>query len=204
MNRELVLLYCWDIVGAGLWKSRKSRGWGESVVERLASDLRAEFPDMQGFSVFNVWRMRQIYLEYTGVEFLAQAVPELRKLKILAQPVPEIVSSGPKPILEQAAPEGLTHAVRELAAMVPWGHHVELLKKVKEPAARLYYLRATAQCGWSRSVLLNQIKAQAYERAVKEKKTHNFELALPEHLAEQADEMLKSRYSPSSPASRGR
>jgi predicted nuclease of restriction endonuclease-like (RecB) superfamily len=29
---------------------------------------------------------------------------------------------------------------------------------------------------------------------VKEKKTHNFILALPEHLAEQADEMLKSRY----------
>lgn len=43
-------------------------------------------------------------------------------------------------------------------------------------------------------MLLNQIKAKAYERAVKEKKTHNFELALPEHLAEQADEMLKSRY----------
>ncbi|MGB7623318.1 MAG: hypothetical protein WBN92_13280, partial [Terriglobia bacterium] len=61
-------------------------------------------------------------------------------------------------------------------------------------AARLYYLHATAQLGWSRNVLLNQIKAGAYERAVKEKKTHNFELALPEHLAEQADEMLKSRY----------
>jgi predicted nuclease of restriction endonuclease-like (RecB) superfamily len=43
-------------------------------------------------------------------------------------------------------------------------------------------------------VLLNQIKAGAYERAKAEKKTHNFGLALPEHLAEQADEALKSRY----------
>lgn len=43
---------------------------------------------------------------------------------------------------------------------IPWGHHVLLMKKLKEPAARLYYLRATAQCGWSRSVLLNQIKGQ--------------------------------------------
>ena len=43
-------------------------------------------------------------------------------------------------------------------------------------------------------MLLNQIKAKAYERARKEKKTHNFPLALPEHLAEQADEMMKSRY----------
>ena len=44
-------------------------------------------------------------------------------------------------------------------------------------------------------MLLNQIKAAAYDRAVKEKKTHNFAIALPEHMAEQADEMLKSTYS---------
>ena len=37
-------------------------------------------------------------------------------------------------------------------------------------------------------------QGRAYERAVTEKKTHNFPLALPEHLAEQADEMLKSSY----------
>lgn len=43
-------------------------------------------------------------------------------------------------------------------------------------------------------MLLNQIKAAAYERAVTEKKTHNFDLALPEHFAEQAEEMLKSSY----------
>ena len=64
----------------------------------------------------------------------------------------------------------------------------------KIPPRCFYYLRATARFGWSRNVLLNQIKAKAYERAVTEKKTHNFPLALPEHLAEQADEMLKSSY----------
>lgn len=46
----------------------------------------------------------------------------------------------------------------------------------------------------SAKVLLNQIRASSYERAVTEKKTHNFDLALPEHFAEQADEMLKSSY----------
>ena len=75
-----------------------------------------------------------------------------------------------------------------------WGHHLLILDKLTDPAARLYYLRATARFGWSRNVLLNQIKAGAYERAVTEKKTHNFPLALPEHLAEQADEMMKSSY----------
>jgi predicted nuclease of restriction endonuclease-like (RecB) superfamily len=191
VNRELILLY-WDI-GRGIVEKQAAEGWGESVVERLAADLRAEFPDMRGFSPFNVWRMRQVYLEYTSPGFLAQAAPESSgpRSKFLAQPVPELgalrPSGLPGPSLEQL--------VQEFLVQVPWGHHVELLKKVKDPAARFYYLRATAQFGWSRAVLLNQIKAQAYERAKAEKKMHNFAVALPEHFAEQADEMLKSRYS---------
>ena len=92
------------------------------------------------------------------------------------------------------SPEFLAQAVRELAATIPWGHHVELLNKVKDPAARLYYFRATAKLGWSRNVLLNQIKAKAYERSLAEGKTHNFPAVLPEYLAEQAEEALKSSY----------
>ncbi len=198
VNRDLILLY-WDI-GRGIVEKQQIAGWGDAVVERLATDLQAEFPDMRGFSSFNLWRMRQFYLECSSPEFLAQAVPELKKGrgKLLAQAVPETLlpdlSGDEAGILEQPVQETLSQAVRELVALVPWGHHVELMKKLPDPAARLYYLRATAQFGWSRSVLLNQIKAGAYERAVKEKKTHNFPLALPEHLAEQADEMMKSRY----------
>lgn len=127
------------------------------MVERLAADLRAEFPDLRGFSADNLWQMRQFYAEYSAPEFLAQAVPELpnRPGQFLARAVPEIPGA---------------------------------------PATRIYYLLATAQFGWSRSVLLNQVKARVYERAVKENKTHNFALALPEYLAEQADEIIKSSY----------
>jgi hypothetical protein len=48
VNRELVMLY-WDI-GRGIVEKQQAAGWGDSVVERLAADLRAEFPDMRGFS----------------------------------------------------------------------------------------------------------------------------------------------------------
>ncbi len=41
---------------------------------------------------------------------------------------------------------------------------------------------------------MNQIKAGAYERSLVETKTHNFGKALPAHLAEQANEALKSSY----------
>lgn len=51
INRELVLLY-WDI-GRGIVEKQRESGWGDTVVEKLATDLRDEFPDMRGFSAQN-------------------------------------------------------------------------------------------------------------------------------------------------------
>ncbi|ORU93159.1 MAG: hypothetical protein A6F72_06290 [Cycloclasticus sp. symbiont of Poecilosclerida sp. N] len=68
------------------------------------------------------------------------------------------------------------------------GHHLELMAKVKDSAERKYYLRVTAEMGWGRNVLIHQIKSQAYQRHSLSSKQHNFEKALPEHLAEQAVE----------------
>ncbi|MCK5855899.1 MAG: hypothetical protein KAG64_00320 [Bacteroidales bacterium] len=34
--------------------------------------------------------------------------------------------------------------------------------KIKDNKEKMYYLNATDKLGWSRSVLLNQIKAEAY------------------------------------------
>ena len=76
INHELVLLY-WDI-GRGIVEKQQTSGWGDGVVERLASDLRAEFPDMRGFSADNLWRMRQFFAEYCSPKFLEQAVQKCR------------------------------------------------------------------------------------------------------------------------------
>ncbi len=83
--------------------------------------------------------------------------------------------------------------LRQLVADIPWGHNLLIMSKVSDYDARAYYLENTKKWGWSRNVLLNQIKARAYERSLEEK-IHNFEQVLPVHLAEQADEMLKSSY----------
>jgi len=45
------------------------------------------------------------------------------------------------------SPEELSQLVRELIAAVPWGHHANVLAKLTDPAARLYYLQATARFG---------------------------------------------------------
>lgn len=84
--------------------------------------------------------------------------------------------------------------LRQVIAEIPWGQNLTILIKVKNNNAREYYLESTRKCGWTRAVLTMQIESQAYERHALQDKQHNFENALPEHLAEQADKTMKNIY----------
>jgi predicted nuclease of restriction endonuclease-like (RecB) superfamily len=185
ITHEAILLY-WDI-GRGIVEKQMMLGWGESVIEQVSMDLQAAFPGSTGYSPRNLRSARQLYLTYCDPAIWLHPVAKLANQpggsEIWLQPVAKLNVDTVIPFL------------RQLVAEIPWGQNLLILNKLTEPAARLWYLRATARFGWSRNVLLNQIKAGAYERTVTEKKTHNFDLALPEHFAEQADEMLKSSYS---------
>jgi len=80
------------------------------------------------------------------------------------------------------------------ALQIPWGQNLLILQKTIDLEERAYYLKATDKMSWSRAVLLNQIKANAYQYQLKNPKSTNFNETLPEHLAEQANESLKSSY----------
>lgn len=51
--------------------------FGKSVVEKLSKDLKQEFLNAKGFSVQNLWYMRQFYLKYSKNKILQQLVGEL-------------------------------------------------------------------------------------------------------------------------------
>lgn len=75
VNTELVGLY-WDL-GRMIVDRQEQAGWGKSVVERLSQDLRRVFPGVAGFSVQNLWYMRQFHMEYRGDERLQPLVGEI-------------------------------------------------------------------------------------------------------------------------------
>lgn len=52
VNTQLIELY-WSI-GHGILIQQELHGWGSGVAKRLAEDLRAEFPDMNGLSARNL------------------------------------------------------------------------------------------------------------------------------------------------------
>ena len=82
----------------------------------------------------------------------------------------------------------------EIAFTIPWGQNLLIMHKIKDNKEKMYYLNATDKLGWSRSVLLNQIKADAYKHHLINPKLSNFDKALPVHLSEQANEAMKSEY----------
>ena len=82
----------------------------------------------------------------------------------------------------------------QLVREIPWGQNIAIMTKIKDLNAREYYLRMTLEMGWSRNVLLHQIKIDAYSRHKLTPKLHNFKETLPAALAEQADEAMKDVY----------
>lgn len=62
VNKELVAMY-WDI-GRMIVERKMDAAHGDAVAERLAEDLRAEFPGIAGFSRRNVFYMREFYVAY--------------------------------------------------------------------------------------------------------------------------------------------
>ena len=75
VNKEMIQLY-WDI-GKMIVERQEKEGWGKAVVETLARDLQKEFLGMQGYSVQNLWYMRQFYMEYRSHEKLQPLVGEI-------------------------------------------------------------------------------------------------------------------------------
>lgn len=70
VHRELVLLY-WHI-GCEILQRQQEERWGAKVIERLARDLRLEFPDITGFSRTNLLYMRAFAEAYPDEEFVHQ------------------------------------------------------------------------------------------------------------------------------------
>lgn len=131
INNELLSVY-WEI-GNSISIQEKAAGWGGKIVDKLAADLKAEFPEMKGLSSRNIRYMRDFALAYPFFQ-----KKDLQDLEFIENK--EVI------ILQQ------------LAAKLPWGHHQVLLTKLKTEQERVFYIKKTVENGWSRSVLEYQIE----------------------------------------------
>jgi predicted nuclease of restriction endonuclease-like (RecB) superfamily/ribosomal protein S25 len=63
VNKSIIELYWY--IGQKIVENQKKYRWGKAVVENLSMDLQRDFPGIQGFSVQNLWRMRNFFLAYS-------------------------------------------------------------------------------------------------------------------------------------------
>jgi predicted nuclease of restriction endonuclease-like (RecB) superfamily len=122
-------------------QGRRRAGYGEQLIERLASDLTQRFG--RGFSRQNLQQMRSFYLTW---------------------PIRQTVSgefSAASSKKAQAYPSRLDKLAQ--AFTLPWSAYVRLLS-VKDDHARQFYEAEALRGGWSVRQLDRQINSRFYER----------------------------------------
>ena len=65
-NTALIDLY-WN-VGAHISSKTANAEWGDGIVQQLAAYIATNYPDIKGFSDKNLWRMKQFYETYQGLD----------------------------------------------------------------------------------------------------------------------------------------
>jgi predicted nuclease of restriction endonuclease-like (RecB) superfamily len=72
VSQEMVMLY-WRI-GQDILLRQEEEGWGTKVIDRLAQDLKREFPDISGFSARNLKYMRSFAAAYPDEAIVQRTV----------------------------------------------------------------------------------------------------------------------------------
>jgi predicted nuclease of restriction endonuclease-like (RecB) superfamily len=81
---------------------------------------------------------------------------------------------------------------QQAVAQLPWGHITVLIDRLDDQAERDWYAAAAAEHGWSRKVLLNQIKSQLQQRAGAA--PSNFPARLPPADSDLAQQLTRDPY----------
>jgi len=188
VSSELLHLY-WDL-GHDITVRQMDAVWGSGFFDTLSKELKAEFPDMKGFSITNLKYCKQFYLFYTqDLELLYQTGANSKDTN-RRQFADNLQIIKNEYIINH---QQLVDDFENLSiALIPWGHHVQIFTKCKCVQEAMFYVQKTIKNGWSRGMLMNFIEADLYSS--QGKALNNFDRLLPDVQSELAKEMLKDPY----------
>lgn len=176
-SRELILFY-WEL-GGDISLKLAETDWGAGVIDKLSSDLRSEFPAIQGFSRRNLYYIKKFYEFFSTFSEQEQIV-----LPSGAQIDTEKTSGREVQICPLI--------IYQIGGQLPWSHIKILLDKVSSQQEALFYIQETIENGWGRDVLALQIKSNLFAR--QGKAISNFKETLPPHQSDLAQQTVKDPY----------
>jgi predicted nuclease of restriction endonuclease-like (RecB) superfamily len=188
VNTQMLEMYWY--LGGQIVEKQKSAKWGSGFLETFSSELIKEFPDIQGFSYRNLRYIRQWYEFYfESVSNWQQVVANLdeeKRDKIWQQAVANLDEEKRDKIWQQAV------ANLDIFFSVPWGHHLYILSKCKDVEKALFYQQKVVENNWSRSMLLNFLDTNLFEREGKAITNFKKHLTIPND--DLAAQILKDPY----------
>jgi predicted nuclease of restriction endonuclease-like (RecB) superfamily len=149
VNAELLGIY--HDIGRTISEQEKGAGWGAKIIDKLARDLNAEFPEMKGFSTRNLRYMREFFEAYP----FPILQPLVAKLGMVENPQVQYSENTDNQYFVILQP---------LVAKLPWSHHTVILTRTKTLEERAYYVTKCIENGWSKAVLTAQIETQLHRR----------------------------------------
>ena len=183
VNRELLGVY-WEI-GNVILAEQKEQGWGAKIIDKLAADLKSEFPDLTGLSTRNLKYMRAFAESYPNFGIVQQGAAQMQNIENQGN---EFVQGA----LAQTGDNAQYQFVQGMLAQLSWYHHITILDKVKDRDTRLFYIQETVQGGWSRDVMVHQIEAGLHQR--KGKILSNFKNTIAPEQSELVQQLFKDPY----------
>ncbi len=188
VNSELIQFY-WNL-GRDIVERQFNSNWGDGLIAQLSKDLKAEFPDVGGFSRSNIFACKQFYLFYNqNDEIVHQLGGQLKTSDFKENQ--QIVNRENTHTQDKNGNQ-VGSRIFSLLIQVPWRHHVEIITKCKQLDEALFYVQKTIQNGWSRSVLVHFMELDLYK--TEGKALSNFDLTLPQPQSELAQQTLKDPY----------
>ena len=170
VNTEMLKFY-WSL-GRDIIELQIEQKWGEKVISRLVQDLHDALPNVSGLTKRNIYYCKQFYALYApAIKMLPQTEATNE-----AETLPQVGAMFQSDIY-----------------CVPWGHHKVLIDKCfGYPEKAIFYIHEVVANGWSRSMLLNFISTDLYER--QGKALNNFKSTLPAIDSDLAKELTKDPY----------
>jgi len=77
------MLKLYWFIGSEIIKKQETSNWGDGLLKQISDDLKAEFPEMKGFSHRNIKYIKQWFVFWNNAN-RQQLVPQLEKEQILA------------------------------------------------------------------------------------------------------------------------
>lgn len=169
------LKWYWHTGGELVTRKAEER-WGSGVVEQVSLDLQAEFPNSKGLSADNLWAMKRWYLFYAE---------RFRDEKLVCS-VQELYGGDFQFEISGIVP------FPDLFGLIPWGHHLDIIRLTKTLPEAVFYMKKTLHEGWRRPALQRCLKLRLYE--TQGGAISNFKEHLPVKQAALVQDITKENY----------